>query len=42
MRLDITGRHVTITAPLRQLIDKRLAKLLRVLNDSVVTVNVIL
>jgi len=42
MRLDITGRHVTITAPLRQLIDKRLAKLLRVLNDSVVSVNVIL
>jgi putative sigma-54 modulation protein len=42
MRLDITGRHVTITAPLRQLIDKRLAKLLRVLNDSVVSANVIL
>jgi putative sigma-54 modulation protein len=42
MRLDITGRHVTITAPLRQLIDKRVARLLRVLNDSVVSVNVIL
>jgi ribosome hibernation promoting factor len=42
MRLDITGRHVSITAPLRQLIDKRLARLLRVLNDSVVSVNVIL
>jgi len=42
MRLDITGRHVTITAPLRQLIDKRLAKLLRVLNDSAVSANVIL
>src|SRR4051794_3935928 len=42
MRLDITGRHVNITAPLRQLIDKRLAKLLRVLNDSVVSVNVTL
>ncbi|PYR92731.1 MAG: ribosome-associated translation inhibitor RaiA [Acidobacteria bacterium] len=42
MRLDITGRHVAITAPLRQLIDKRLAKLLRVLNDSAVSVNVIL
>jgi len=42
MRLDITGRHVNITAPLRQLIDKRLAKLLRVLNDNVVSVNVIL
>jgi putative sigma-54 modulation protein len=42
MRLDITGRHVSVTAPLRQLIDKRLARLLRLLNDSVVSVNVIL
>jgi len=37
MRLDITGRHVTITAPLRQLIDKRLARLERVLNDAAVS-----
>jgi putative sigma-54 modulation protein len=42
MRADITGRNVEITAPLRQLIDKRLAKLDRVLNDSVVSVQVIL
>ena len=42
MRVDITGRNVEITAPLRQLIDKRLAKLDRVLNDSVVSVQVIL
>ncbi len=42
MRLEITGRHVEVTAPLRQLIDKRVAKLLRVLNDSAVSVNVIL
>ena len=42
MRLDITGRHVEITAPLRQLIDKRLAKLDRLLNDSVVSGQVIL
>ena len=42
MRLDITGRHVEITAPLRQLIDKRLAKLGRLLNDSVISAQVIL
>ena len=29
MRLDITGRHVEVTPPLRQLIDRRLAKLER-------------
>jgi putative sigma-54 modulation protein len=37
MRLDITGRHVEITPPLRQLIDRRLARLERVLNDSAVS-----
>ena len=37
MRLDITGRHVEITAPLRQLITKRLARLERVLNDAAVS-----
>jgi putative sigma-54 modulation protein len=37
MRLDITGRHVEITAPLRQLIEKRLARLERVLNDAAVS-----
>jgi putative sigma-54 modulation protein len=42
MRLDITGRHVEITAPLRQLIDRRLAKLSRVLNDSAISASVIL
>jgi putative sigma-54 modulation protein len=42
MRLDITGRHVEVTAPLRQLIDKRLAKLGRLLNDSVISAQVIL
>src|SRR4029453_11771172 len=34
MRLDITGRHVEVNAPLRQLIDRRLAKLERLPNDS--------
>jgi putative sigma-54 modulation protein len=42
MRLDITGRHVEITAPLRQLIDRRLAKLSRLLNDSAISASIIL
>jgi putative sigma-54 modulation protein len=42
MRIDVTGRHVEITAPLRNLIDKRLAKLERLLNDSVLSAQVIL
>lgn len=42
MRLDITGRHVEITATLRQLIERRLARLERLLNDSIVSVKVIL
>ena len=42
MRLDITGRHVDITAPLRQLITRRLAKLERLLNDSAISGQVIL
>src|SRR3954454_8342403 len=37
MRLDITGRHVEITAPVRQLITKRLSRLERVLNDAAVS-----
>ena len=42
MRVDVTGRHVEITPPLRGLIDNRLAKLERLLNDSVVSAQVIL
>ena len=42
MRLDITGRHVDITPPLRQLIERRLARLERLLNDSIVSTKVIL
>src|SRR3954468_18520968 len=37
MRLDITGRHVEITAPVRQLITKRLSRLERLLNDAAVS-----
>jgi putative sigma-54 modulation protein len=42
MRLDITGRHVDITPALRQLIDKRLVRLGRLLNDSAISAQVIL
>jgi putative sigma-54 modulation protein len=42
MRLDITGRHVDITAPLRQLIEKRFGRLERVLNDAAVSAAVTL
>jgi putative sigma-54 modulation protein len=42
MRLDITGRHVEITAPLRQLLDKRLSRLERVLNDAAISAKITL
>ena len=42
MRLDITGRHVEITAQLRQLIDRRFVKLSRLLNDTAISASVIL
>jgi ribosome hibernation promoting factor len=42
MRVDITGRHVDITPPLRQLIDKSLAKIERLLNDRAISATVIL
>jgi ribosome hibernation promoting factor len=42
MRVDVTGRHVEITTPLRNLITQRLAKLERLLNDNVVSATVIL
>ena len=42
MRLDITGRHVDITPTLRQLIERRLARVERLLNDSAVSATVIL
>ena len=41
MRLDITGRHTTVTPPLRQLITKRLAPLQRVLNDAAISAVVV-
>jgi ribosome hibernation promoting factor len=41
MRLELTGRHVTITPLLRRLVEQRLAHLDRILNDSVVSVQVV-
>ena len=41
MRLDITGRHVTVTPTLRQLITQRLGTLQRVLNDAALSALVI-
>jgi putative sigma-54 modulation protein len=42
MRVDITGRHVDITPTLRQLIDRSLGKIERLLNDRAVSATVIL
>lgn len=37
MQIDITGRHVEITPALRQLIERRLARVERMLNNSVLS-----
>jgi len=42
MRLDITGRQVTITPALRQLISRRLSKVERILNDRALSATIIL
>ena len=42
MRVDITGRHLDITPGLRQLIDKSLARVERLLNDRAVSATVVL
>lgn len=42
MRLDITGRNVSITPAIRQLTSRRLARLERVLNDAAVSATVTL
>lgn len=41
MRLDVTGRNVTVTPALQQLIDRKLAKLDRLLHDGIVSVQVV-
>ena len=42
MRLELTGRHVEITPTLRRLVDTKLAKLERMLNDSAVSAQAVL
>jgi putative sigma-54 modulation protein len=42
MRLELTGRHVDITPILRRLVDKKLARLERMLNDSALSAQVVL
>jgi putative sigma-54 modulation protein len=42
MRLELTGRHVEITPLLRRLVDRKLARLDRLLNDAAVSAQVVL
>lgn len=42
MRLELTGRHVAITPTLRRLVDSKLARIERLLNDSAVSAQVVL
>lgn len=41
MRLELTGRHVPITPTVRKLVEQRLARMTRLLNDSIVSVQVV-
>ena len=41
MRLELTGRHVTITAGVSKAVERRLARMGRMLNDSIVSVQVV-
>jgi ribosomal subunit interface protein len=42
MRLELTGRHLSITPTIRKLAEGRVAHTLRLLNDSVVSAHVVL
>lgn len=42
MRLELTGRHVTISASIRAMVQDQLAPMLRMLNDSAVSAQVVL
>src|SRR5689334_1895468 len=42
MRLELTGRHVDITPGLRRLVEQKLYKLERLLNDSAVSAHAVL
>jgi putative sigma-54 modulation protein len=41
MRLELTGRHLTITPGVRKAVERRLARLSRLLNDSIVSMQVV-
>jgi putative sigma-54 modulation protein len=41
MRLELTGRHVTITPAVRKAVERRLARLARLLNDNLVSMQVV-
>lgn len=42
MRLELTGRQIEITPTIRRLVDRKLAKLERLLNDTAVSAQVVL
>jgi putative sigma-54 modulation protein len=42
MRLELTGRHITISPSIRRLVSQRLAPMVRLLNDSAVSAQVVL
>ena len=42
MRLELTGRHVTITPTVRKAVERRLARIARMLNDSIVSVQIVI
>ena len=42
MRLELTGRHVDITPGLRRLVEAKIGKLERVLNDSALSAQAVL
>src|SRR5258705_1961585 len=41
MRLELTARHFTIPAPVRKLAEQRLARVLRPLNDSAISAQIV-
>jgi putative sigma-54 modulation protein len=42
MRLELTGRHVTITPAIRKAVERRLARMARMLHDGIVSVQVVI
>ena len=42
MRLELTGRHVTITPAIRKAVERRLARMERMLQDHIVSVQVVI